>query len=287
MSDAAALALKSPLRYPGGKSRVATRLVPFAPEHTEYREVFAGGAAIFFRKPKAAANWLNDLHPGLYAFYVALRDHFPAFAALCREQTGDLRELFDAWAGRDDLMVATGDDRIVEHAVQYYYINRTVWGGRVVYDPTRSSRLYFSNARGWHNLDKKLALLEKCSQKLQDVKITAQSFEYCFKDATSDTFFYLDPPYVRDSTASRTDRLYDKEFALEQHKLLAQVVRKTDAKVMLSYEDSDETRALYRGWRVEELQWTYSGTHAVSREQKEQQEKERKATGRELLIMNY
>jgi len=287
MSDATLRALKSPLRYPGGKSRVAGRLVGYAPEHTEYREVFAGGGAIFLRKPKVPVNWLNDLHPGLYAFFVAVRDHYPAFAAHCREQTADRRELFDAWAARKDLMVATGDTAIVERAVQYYYINRTVWGGRVVYDPTRSSRLYFSNAPGWNNLEKKLALLEQVSQKLQGVKITAQSFEYCFEGAAADTFFYLDPPYLRDSAASRTDRLYDKEFALEQHKLLAQLVRKTDAKVMISYEDSEETRSLYKGWRIEALQWTYSGTHAVSREKKKQQEKEKKVKGRELLIMNY
>jgi DNA adenine methylase len=268
---------------------VAGRLVAHVPEHREYREAFAGGAAIFLRKPKVPVNWLNDLHPGLHAFFVAARDHYADFAALCREQTGDRREIFNRWVARKDLMVATGDQAIVERAVQYYYINRTVWGGRVVYDPTRRSRLYFSNAPGWDNLEKKLAHLERVSAKLQGVKVTMLPFEYCFEDAAEDTFFYLDPPYVRDSTASRTDKLYDKEFALEQHDLLARLVAKTKAKVMLSYEDTPEVRKLFHGsrWRIEELQWTYSGTYAVTREQKEQQQKEKKVRGNELLIMNY
>ena len=30
---------------------------------------------------------------------------------------------------------------------EYYFINRTVWNARVIHDPTRRSRLYFSNSR--------------------------------------------------------------------------------------------------------------------------------------------
>ena len=74
--------LKSPLRYPGGKARVAKLFAPYFPEHTDYREIFAGGAAVFFLKPPAKKNWLNDLHPGLYALYLTLRDNFDSFAAL-------------------------------------------------------------------------------------------------------------------------------------------------------------------------------------------------------------
>ena len=121
-------ALVSPLRYPGGKSRVALKLLPFIPEdHTGYREPFLGGGAIFLRKPKARRNWINDLHPGLYAFWRVVRDHFDAFADLCRAQPAadehELRATFDRWTERRDLMEASGDDALVERAVQFYFIN--------------------------------------------------------------------------------------------------------------------------------------------------------------------
>jgi len=279
--------LTSPLRYPGGKSRVAKRFIPYMPPHRRFREPFAGGGAVFFHKPKAGTNWINDLHPGLYAFYVAVRDHFDEFAELCRAQGGDLRERFVYWAGRRDLMEMIGDEHLVERAVQYYFINRTVWGGRVVYDPKRASRLYFSNPGGWNNLDKKLVHLRKISEKLRDVKITCVDFADCMAGSTEDTFIYADPPYYRDSTCHATDKLYDKSFSIADHERLAKVLTDTSAKVMISYDDRPEVRKLYEGWNFVELQWKYAGTHAVTDKDKANGTKEKKVVGNELLILNY
>ncbi len=281
--------LASPLRYPGGKSRVARRLLTYAPEHDEYREPFVGGGALFFRKAKVERNWLNDLHPGLYALYVTLRDDFDAFARLCREQTGDRRTLFDYWVSRRDLMDAQGDDDLLERAVQFFYINRTVWGGRVVYDPQRKRRLYFSNPQGWNYLEKKLRHLAQVSQKLQGVTITCVSFEECLRGADEDTFIYCDPPYIRDTDCHPTDKLYDKSFGQDCHQRLADLLHDTPAKVMLSYDDCADARRLYSGgdWRFVPLQWKYSGRYAVPKEAKANGVKERKVTGNELLVLNY
>jgi DNA adenine methylase len=39
--------IKSPLRYPGGKSRVIDKLIKYIPEFGEYREPFLGGGSLF------------------------------------------------------------------------------------------------------------------------------------------------------------------------------------------------------------------------------------------------
>ena len=294
--------LRSPLRYPGGKSRVAKRLCRFIPPHRDYREPFVGGGAIFLHKPKARRSWINDLHPGLYAFWKALRDHFDDFARLCREidarvrgpdgqpSEDALRAEFDRWIERRDLMNAQGDDHLVERAVQYYFINRTVWTGRVVYDPARRSRLYFSNPGGWGNLEKRLAHLAACSRKLQGVRITRLSFEECFEGATPETFIYADPPYYRDSLDTPTSRLYEGHFTIEQHQLLRELLARTPAKVMVSYDDCPEVCELYRDgsrWHLLRLSWKYCGRYAKTKEQRARNEKEKKVEGRELLILNY
>ena len=279
---------RSPLRYPGGKTRAAKLFSPHFPEHTDYREILAGGGAVFFRKPLAKTNWLNDLHPGLYALYVTLRDNFDEFAALCKKQTGERRRLFNYWATeRRDLMEASGNQQLLERAVQFYFLNRTGWGGRVVFDPSRKSRLYFSNPSGWSRLDQKLQHLMQISQKLRPAKITCQGYEKCLAGATSNTFIYAAPPYYRESVSHPTDRLYDKSFDLECHPRLAAALNATPAKVMVSYDDCPEPRELFRGWNFVELQWKYSGTYAVTKEAKANRRKEKKITGRELLILNY
>jgi len=281
--------LRSPLRYPGGKARVVKTFAQYVPEHTEYREIFVGGGSFFFYKPKARKNWLNDLHPGLYAFYVALRDRYSEFAALCREQRGDLRERFNYWANRRDLMIASGDEALVERAVQFFFLNRTVWSGRVIYDPARTSRLYFSHPDGWSNLDKRLANLKMIAEKLRGVKITCLPFERCLKGASAETFIYSDPPYMRDSLCSRTDRLYDGHFPVELHQLHAWLVSRSKAKIMISYDDCPEVRALYQAkpWRIVELKWRYCGRYAMPKDDKAKGIREQKVLGNELLIMNY
>ncbi len=184
-------------------------------------------------------------------------------------------------------MKATGDDALLERAVQYYFINRTVWTGRVVYDPARRSRLYFSNPEGWGNLEKKLAHLKACSDKLQGVRITNLPFEQCLADATPDTLIYADPPYYRDSLDTPTSKLYEGHFSVEQHTLLRDLLAASPAKAMVSYDDRPKVRALYRGrpWKIVILNWKYCGRYAVSRAQKAARQKERKATGTELLIL--
>jgi len=281
--------LKSPLRYPGGKCRVAKLLGKFAPAHREYREIFAGGAAFFFWKPLAERSWINDLHPGLYAFYRALRDHFEPFAQRCRAQKGDLRKLFGRWAARRDLMESQDDSDIVERAVQYYFLNRTVWSGRVVFDPRRRSRLYFSNPGGWQYLDKKLAHLQQLSLKLQGVKITCLDFAECMVDADEDTFIYADPPYIRESDCHPTDKLYDKSFTMDCHGRLAEALSSTKAKVMISYDDCEQAHSLYGDatWRAIPLEWKYCGRYAVTNEAKAAGEKEKKVDGKELVLLNY
>jgi len=291
MTDISETHLRSPLRYPGGKTRVAKLLCSYLPAHCEYREVFLGGGAIFFYKRKAESNWINDLHPGLCALWVALRDHYEEFAELCRKQgPRGTREKFEEWAAKTELMRATGDECLVERAVQYYYINRTVWGGRVVYDPARKSRLYFSNPQGWSRLEAKLRHLRQCSQKLQGIKITCQSFEACLVDGGSDTLLYADPPYYRDSLDSPTSRLYEIDFPIQQHRKLRDQLEAFPGKVMVSYDDRPEVRELYEAgkrWRIYELAWKYCGRYAKTKQERANNHKETKVTGEELLILNY
>ena len=46
----------------GGKRRLADRIIPQFPPHTCYVEVFAGGAALYFMRPPAEVQVLNDVN---------------------------------------------------------------------------------------------------------------------------------------------------------------------------------------------------------------------------------
>ena len=61
----------SPLRWQGGKSRLADFIVNLFPKHLAYVETCCGGASVFFAKPRDAskAEILNDRDGELINFY--------------------------------------------------------------------------------------------------------------------------------------------------------------------------------------------------------------------------
>ena len=65
--------IKSPLRYPGGKSRAVQRIYHILPqEFDEYREPFVGGGSLFIYLKQQRPDlkiWINDLNLELYYFW--------------------------------------------------------------------------------------------------------------------------------------------------------------------------------------------------------------------------
>ena len=75
------IALKTPLRYPGGKSRAVKKMAEFFPlfkDYDEYREPFLGGGSVALYITQMYPHldiWVNDLYEPLYNFWCELRDN--------------------------------------------------------------------------------------------------------------------------------------------------------------------------------------------------------------------
>jgi DNA adenine methylase len=276
-------AVKSPFRYPGGKSTASVRrlILPFAPgDMLEYREPFVGGGGIFFGLQRRMRVWLNDLNPALMSVYLALRDRPGDFIASCeaidshkREENEAppvyncrLRRVFDGFKSNAKM----------DQALRYFFLNRTVWMGRVIYDPSRSARLYFSNPQGW---SKGIGdRLRDASEKLRGVKLTCLDFEPLFQERGKGVWIYADPPYYRDLGLPRMDKQYDYGFSAEDHERLQETVAGCKHRVCLSYDDHPRVQewAQKNHLRVFPVEWTYRGSSL-----------KRKVHGKELLITNY
>ena len=72
-------AYKTPLRYPGGKSRACTKMDQYFPdlrEYDEYREPFLGGGSVAIhvtKKYPTVKVWVNDLYEPLVNFWKTLQ----------------------------------------------------------------------------------------------------------------------------------------------------------------------------------------------------------------------
>lgn len=276
------------LRFPGGKSKSSIKKIIFSyfPDfYDEYREPCCGGAGIFFSVPIDKKRWINDIDPNPIFLYNSLKERPNEFIQNCKdikpEQKDEeivfpkrtskgkkynkrLKECFDFFANNETC----------DQALRYFFINRTVWGGRVRYD--LPSRMYFSNPSGWNivNTDK----LEQASILLKDTTITCGHYLPLLQNSGTNVLVYVDPPYYRDTELNQYSKLYRFGFTHKQHVDLASAVLNCEHKVLMSYDDHEIIRDLYRDKKliINEAEWTYCGTT-----QKE------KTVGKELLIRNY
>ena len=63
----------------GGKRRLADILIPRFPTHTCHAEVFAGAVALFFLRPPAEVEVLNDVNDDLVNLYRVVQHHLEEF----------------------------------------------------------------------------------------------------------------------------------------------------------------------------------------------------------------
>src|SRR6185295_16479727 len=83
------------VRWPGGKTRLLSKILPLIPPHVCYCEPFAGGLAVLLAKPRSKIEVVNDLNGDLVALYRCAQYHLDE---LCRElefMIGSRRNLVD------------------------------------------------------------------------------------------------------------------------------------------------------------------------------------------------
>ena len=241
-------------------------LEPFwdAVPHREYREPFAGGATVFFTKPKAEVNWLNDLDPELMTCYRTMQD--PATRRrLAEDLSGEVaskerwREVFDSQP-RDDYEIGR----------KYYYLNRTSFSGKLVspawgYRPQRSLP-----PERWHER------ILPCGAYLEGTRLTNLDFAPVIRAEGEDVLLYVDPPYY----LPPKHKHYRYGFEPEDHIRLSEELRRTRHKFFLTYDDCPEIRALYRWAHIWPVEFFYRVDNAFARGGSRQ-------VGFELIITNF
>lgn len=68
--------MRPPITYYGGKQNLLSEILPLIPKHECYIEPFFGGGAVFFAKPPAKVEAINDLDDDLIVFYRQIKNNF-------------------------------------------------------------------------------------------------------------------------------------------------------------------------------------------------------------------
>ncbi len=273
--------LKTPLRYPGGKSRACTKMGQFFPdlrEYVEFREPFLGGGSVAIHVSKLYPHLkitVNDLYEPLINFWMNLQ-------MFGDDLTKDLKNLKIAHPNQDSArcLFAEMKDIInnskytnLERAVAFYVVNKCSFSGL-----TESSS--FSAQASDSNFSMRgIEKLPEYSEIISHWHINSYSYEYCFRtDIHDGLFMYLDPPY------DIKDNLYGKKGAMhksfDHDKFAADCDVHNDTNMLISYNSDQLVKDRFKNWKASEFKLTYT-MRSVGEYMRDQQER------KELLLFNY
>lgn len=274
--------------YIGGKHKHVGWLDEIFPRNFKtFVEVFGGAGWVSVKSHKieqASTRIYNDYNPWIANIYWCFRSNLPELKSKLKSYPKSNRELYqqfqqDIFGG--NLTVNIPD---VELAAKYLYLQTQLFSGVTL---GIDSPVYFQDvASGGKYGSKYDALLNKLSNEKYVERLTAitqvenlDCIELIKKWDSSDTFFYVDPPYFN------KEFLYVKEFPREKHLELADTLKSVKGRWCLSYYDFPELREWYPEdgywWhRQSVFRWSSTSGH---REQSDRKNR----NGTEIAIMNY
>lgn len=274
--------IKSPLRYPGGKSRAIKILKNYFPkDFSEFREPFFGGGSIGIYLVQVLRQvdlldigakvpfFANDLNKDLYCFWQVLKTQNKDLIDVIQHIKNiykNGRELYSEILNRrnEDL-----DE--FQRAVDFFVLNRITFSG--VVDCGGYSQKAFESRFTQSAIDR----LKNMDKLLQNFIFSNESYENLLQKEGKNVFIFLDPPYY---SASKS-KLYGKKGDLHiqfNHQMLCENLKNTKHKFLLTYDDSPYIRELYKDFYLQE----YSVQYGMNNFKQENAPK-----GAELLIANF
>tara|TARA_B100000427_G_scaffold35426_1_gene25734 strand:- start:884 stop:1972 length:1089 start_codon:yes stop_codon:yes gene_type:complete len=274
--------LKTPLRYPGGKSRACDKMNNFLPNlslgsrYKQYREPFLGGGSFALHVTKKYPHleiWVNDLYEPLANFWQQLR----ADGVEMRKRLVKLKNANKTQEKAKELFLKAKEDLYdkeatpLDRAVNFYIINKCSFSGLSESSSfsAQASKSNFSLA-GIKRLDDYQELIKYW-------RITNKDYEELMYEG-GDCFMYLDPPY------DIKDNLYGKKGGMHKgfdHDRFAEICSRTCAHQLISYNSSELVKNRFATeWEAQEYDLTYT---MRSTDTYKESQKERK----ELLLFNY
>jgi DNA adenine methylase len=242
----------TPLRYPGGKAKLAAFVKNLMKENRlldgDYVEPYAGGAAIALEllfQEYVERIHINDVSRPVHAFWKSVLDHTEALSRLVR----DTKLTVEAWDKQRRIIEKPKEHGALALGFATFFLNRTnrsgilnggIIGGRDQTGPWKIDARY--NAPELVNRIQSIAALR------DRIKLTRKDALKFLQAGIGrwpeKTLVYLDPPYY----LKGRDLYYDF-YKPEDHASVAEFVRSKIVKQrwIVSYDNAPAIRDLYKG----------------------------------------
>jgi DNA adenine methylase Dam len=270
--------LKTPLRWPGGKSRACAKMDQYFPDlrnYEEFREPFLGGGSVSIHVAKKYPNlniWVNDLYEPLVNFWQQLQ----MFGNDLKNELVDCKLAYNTPELARELFLKSKehvnemDLPSLDRAVAFYIVNKCSFSGL-----TEISSFSQQASVGNFSL-RGIEKLPEYSKLIANWRITNYSYDYLL-DGNMGAFVYLDPPYdIKDNLYGRKGSMH-KGF---NHDKFAADCDSCYMHQLISYNSDQLVKDRFKKWKTSEFDLTYT-MRSVGEYMREQKQR------KELLLFNY
>lgn len=206
---------------------------PKAEQYNRYIEVFGGAGWVLFSEEKfASMEVYNDVDSNLVNLFRCIKYHPDAvqeeleYIFMSREQFFDAKKQIDMRGMTD-----------IQKAARFFIVIKESFGAGL-----------HSFGICSRDLEKAKEYLKVVGKRLNRVIIENQDFQQIIKTYDrEDALFYLDPPYYQ------TEKYYMGEFFPEDHIRLREALNSVKGKFLLSYNDCEFIRGLYKDYIIVEV----------------------------------
>lgn len=248
------------LSWIGGKKLLRNKIInefPHTKQFDKYVEVFGGAGWVLFAKDRHATYEVyNDINSNLVNLFKCVKYHAEELQKELNFMINS-RELFQEYISQMNSKGLTD----IQRAARYFYLIKLSYGA--------DGDTYGAVKK---DVEKMKSYIKQIQTRLTNVVIENRSFEKIIDKYDSDTtLFYLDPPY------HTTEKHYNTGFNEDSHIQLNTMLKEIKAKFVLSYNDDEFIRGLYKEFNIVEVE---KNNNLTSRYAKNR-------VFKELIIKNY
>lgn len=250
----------SPLRYPGGKGKVANyiKLLLIANDMVgaEYVEPYAGGSGValsLLYEGYASRVHINDLDQGVYIFWRAVLNHSEA---LCT-RIMDTKATMGEWQKQRDVLMADSPDPM-DLAFATFFLNRTnrsgIIRGGVIGGLSQDGDWKVGARYNQEALVKRIEMVADHGDRITLTQHDAAHFlGEILPTITKRALVYLDPPYF-----VKGQGLYKNAYGPEEHLEIARLVPHIEQDWLVSYDAAAQIIDYYGDYQPLRYDLSYS-----------------------------
>jgi DNA adenine methylase len=251
----------SPLRYPGGKGMLANYAKLLISINNlnggDYVEIYAGGASIAWAllfDGYVKRVHINDVSKPIYSFWKSVLRHTDELCQLIQDTPVTIEER----RRQKDIQGNPCNHSVLELGFSTFFLNRTnrsgILKGGVIGGNEQIGKWKLDSRFNKSDLISRIQRIADCSSRIRLHNIDAAEFiKEQLPKVPEKSLVYLDPPYY-----AKGNSLYENHYHHEDHAAIANLVAKIKHPCVVSYDNVEQIRKLYKKFRSIEYKLNYS-----------------------------